>query len=312
MANIDAGSDGEWLRWSDDALTSATGDDRDRAGDATVSEILSILEKAVHEILFYRNVYGADGARPSAAFAIVGDSRSPPYRSPLTDVTDDAYMRERAVTIAAAGEAAPPPVRTAIVTGGTSGVGREVVRGLRQAGLALVLVARDGERGRAVCDEERLCTPAVLLTSELPPLEYRLHRLEGLGSGAAAGATDAREGEPTGWGSALELRCREQARGEAQRVHKLRAMLLKAVESLGQESWEQCFARVEGRLDYVAFGRAISLALGAGRPDDESAAAMFALVDPNATGVVRETPFWAYIAEARLDPALRRPGVSFG
>ena len=117
------------------------------------------------------NVYGADGARPSAAFAIVGDSRSPPYRSPLTDVTDDAYMRERAVTIAAAGEAAPPPVRTAIVTGGTSGVGREVVRGLRQAGLALVLVARDGERGRAVCDEERLCTPAVMLTSELPPLE---------------------------------------------------------------------------------------------------------------------------------------------
>ena len=38
MANIDAGSDGEWLRWSDDALTSATGDDRDRATLRIINE----------------------------------------------------------------------------------------------------------------------------------------------------------------------------------------------------------------------------------------------------------------------------------
>ena len=38
MANIDAGSDGEWLRWSDDALTSETGDDRDRATLRIINE----------------------------------------------------------------------------------------------------------------------------------------------------------------------------------------------------------------------------------------------------------------------------------
>ena len=39
MANIDAGSDGEWLRWSDDApLTSETGDDRNRATLKVVNE----------------------------------------------------------------------------------------------------------------------------------------------------------------------------------------------------------------------------------------------------------------------------------
>ena len=37
MANIDADG-GDWLRWSDDALTSATGDDRDRATLRVINE----------------------------------------------------------------------------------------------------------------------------------------------------------------------------------------------------------------------------------------------------------------------------------
>ena len=37
MANIDAGSDGDWLRWSDDALTSETGE-RDRATLRIINE----------------------------------------------------------------------------------------------------------------------------------------------------------------------------------------------------------------------------------------------------------------------------------
>ena len=82
-------------------------------------------------------------------------SGSPGYQSPLVSVLDQQIAREQADTIAAAGEAAPPPLLTAVVTGGTSGVGREVVRGLRQAGMEVIIVARDGQRGRAVCEEER-------------------------------------------------------------------------------------------------------------------------------------------------------------
>ena len=80
---------------------------------------------------------------------------APGYHSPLVSVLDRQIAEEQALIIAAAGEAAPPPLLTAVVTGATSGVGREVVRGLRAAGMAVIAVARDGERGRAVCEEER-------------------------------------------------------------------------------------------------------------------------------------------------------------
>eukprot|EP01043_Picozoa_sp_COSAG02_P103845 COSAG02_NODE_39844_length_412_cov_0.805112_1_plen_52_part_10 len=50
-------------------------------------------------------------------------SGSPGYQSPLVSVLDQQIAREQADTIAAAGEAAPPPLLTAVVTGGTSGVG---------------------------------------------------------------------------------------------------------------------------------------------------------------------------------------------
>jgi retinol dehydrogenase-12 len=110
--------------------------------------------------------YGSDGPRRAAgpqspgSPVLVGgvpvSSGSPGYQSPLVSVLDEQIAREQAATIAAAGEAAPPPLLTAVVTGGTSGVGREVVRGLRQAGMAVIIVARDGERGRAVCEEERI------------------------------------------------------------------------------------------------------------------------------------------------------------
>jgi retinol dehydrogenase 12 len=109
--------------------------------------------------------YGSDGPRraagrqspgsPEFVGGVAVSSGSPGYQSPLVSVLDGQISREQAATIAAAGEAAPPPLLTAVVTGGTSGVGREVVRGLRRAGMAVIVVARDGERGRAVCEEER-------------------------------------------------------------------------------------------------------------------------------------------------------------
>lgn len=109
--------------------------------------------------------YGSDGPRraagaqspgsPGVVGGVTVSDGSPGYQSPLVSVLDEQIAREQAETIAAAGEAVPPPLLTAVVTGGTSGVGREVVRGLRQAGMAVIVVARDGDRGRAVCEEER-------------------------------------------------------------------------------------------------------------------------------------------------------------
>lgn len=62
------------------------------------------------------------------------------------------------------------------------------------------------------------------------------------------------------------------------RVGELRALLLKAVDFLGRGEVDRCFAQGEGRLDFVSFGRVISLALGDEKPDDDGIADMFGLV----------------------------------
>jgi hypothetical protein len=157
--------------------------------------------------------------------------------------------------------------------------------------------------------------------AELKPLEQRVRRLDELDAAAAA-ARAARLGlispeekarrrrrkevkNNDGWWSALEARCRAQAKDETTRVAGLRVQLLRAVDFLGQDEWERCFSQGQGRLDYVAFGRVVRLALGEDTPDDDSIADMFGLVDPSTTGVVRAVPFWSYIDVARADPLTR-------
>jgi dehydrogenase/reductase SDR family protein 12 len=79
---------------------------------------------------------------------------SPPA-TPMIAVLDDAIRREKEATFAAAGAARVPATRIAIVTGGTRGVGREIVRGLCAAGGYRVLIlARNEAEGADVCGEE--------------------------------------------------------------------------------------------------------------------------------------------------------------
>jgi NAD(P)-dependent dehydrogenase (short-subunit alcohol dehydrogenase family) len=49
--------------------------------------------------------------------------------------------------------------RTALVTGGTDGIGREVARGLARHGVKTIIVGRDQQKGRAVENELRKCSP---------------------------------------------------------------------------------------------------------------------------------------------------------
>ena len=173
-------------------------------------------------------------------------------------------------------------------------------------------------RGETSAALNVLTKAGVSRPAELKPLEQRARRLGELESAAVArtarlgllspedkakrrGRTEMKQ--KTGWWNALEARCRLQARDETTRVAKLRALLLKAVDALGEDEWEQCFHQGNGRLDYVAFGRATRLALAEEDAlDDDSIADIFGLVDPNATGVVRVATFWAYVDVARADP----------
>ena len=172
-------------------------------------------------------------------------------------------------------------------------------------------------RGEASAALGVLKTAGVDRSTEQKRLEQRVRRLDQLEAAAAARA--ARLGlispeekakrsrrrqaqQNVGWWNALEARCRAQAKDETTRVAKLRVLLLRAVDALGQDEWERCFSQGNGRLDYVAFGRATRLALAEDVPDDDSIADMFGLVDPNATGVVLAWMFWAYVDAARADP----------
>jgi len=49
--------------------------------------------------------------------------------------------------------------RTALVTGGTDGIGREVARGLARRGVKTIIVGRDLAKGRAAEKELRACSP---------------------------------------------------------------------------------------------------------------------------------------------------------
>jgi NAD(P)-dependent dehydrogenase (short-subunit alcohol dehydrogenase family) len=49
--------------------------------------------------------------------------------------------------------------RTALVTGGTDGIGREVARGFARRGVKTIIVGRDQQKGQAVEKELRACSP---------------------------------------------------------------------------------------------------------------------------------------------------------
>ena len=84
---------------------------------------------------------------------------------------------------------AVPPARTALITGGSRGIGRSLALGLAQAGLAVALIARDGEAlmgvvneittqgGRAaaasadVTDSEAVAHAVTYLTHTLGPID---------------------------------------------------------------------------------------------------------------------------------------------
>ena len=176
-------------------------------------------------------------------------------------------------------------------------------------------------RGEAKVSLELLKSSGVEGESELAPLEERVKRLDSLdktsrGEAArrrrlgletpeeAAARWKKKTKQEGGWWSALEVRCRAQAKDEATRVVELRALLLKAVDLLGRGEIDRCFTQGGGRLDFVSFGRVISLALGDEMPDDDGIADMFGLVDPSATGVVRAIPFWNFVEVALADPLI--------
>jgi NAD(P)-dependent dehydrogenase (short-subunit alcohol dehydrogenase family)/Ca2+-binding EF-hand superfamily protein len=74
----------------------------------------------------------------------------------MTHVADRQRERDRDRTLAAAAAVFVDTPRVAVVTGGTNGVGREVVRQLcRNHGYGVLLAAQDLELAYAVCDEER-------------------------------------------------------------------------------------------------------------------------------------------------------------
>ena len=145
-------------------------------------------------------------------------------------------------------------------------------------------------RGEASAALSVLKMSGVDRSTERKPLEQRVRRLDQLEAAAAARA--ARLGlisrekkarpsrrrqaqESAGWWKALEARCREKAKDETTRVAQLRVLLLRAVDALGQDEWERCFSQGNGRLDYVAFGRATRLALTEDVLDDDSIADIF-------------------------------------
>jgi len=62
----------------------------------------------------------------------------------------------------------PPPARTALVTGASRGIGREIALGLARAGVHVALLARDAGRLEAVAEEIRaLGGTAVVLTADV-------------------------------------------------------------------------------------------------------------------------------------------------
>lgn len=62
----------------------------------------------------------------------------------------------------------PPPARTALVTGASRGIGREIALGLARAGLDVALLARDPARLEAVAEEVRaLGRTAVVVTTDV-------------------------------------------------------------------------------------------------------------------------------------------------
>jgi len=71
--------------------------------------------------------------------------------------------------------------RTALVTGGTDGIGREVARGLARRGVKTIIVGRDLAKGRAAEKELRACSPKgeVYFVDADLSLVSEAHRLAG-------------------------------------------------------------------------------------------------------------------------------------
>jgi hypothetical protein len=133
----------------------------------------------------------------------------------------------------------------------------------------------------------------------------------------------------------------QDARAEMVSSDELRRALLVAVDALGHEEWLSLFETGGGRMNFVAFARAMELSRGfarlqqqrprairdrsggssggSGEGDDEAEAGggapradlqdggaeqtvqMFALLDPSGSGVVGSARFWAYVGSLQED-----------
>ncbi|MDR7381335.1 SDR family NAD(P)-dependent oxidoreductase [Promicromonospora iranensis] len=121
----------------------------------------------------------------------------------------------------AAGAGATPPARTALVTGASRGIGREVALGLARAGLDVALLARDAGRLAAVATEVRAAGVTVVeLTADVTdPAAVRAavgQAEEALGSidllvnnaGAIESEHPLWEADPDEWWSVFETNVR--------------------------------------------------------------------------------------------------------
>ncbi|WP_275003717.1 SDR family NAD(P)-dependent oxidoreductase [Promicromonospora iranensis] len=121
----------------------------------------------------------------------------------------------------AAGSAATPPSRTALVTGASRGIGREIALGLARAGLDVALLARDAGRLAAVATEIRAAGVTVVeLTADVSdPVAVRAavgRAEEALGSidllvnnaGAIESEHPLWEADPDEWWSVFETNVR--------------------------------------------------------------------------------------------------------
>ncbi|MEV0893485.1 SDR family oxidoreductase [Promicromonospora sp. MEB111] len=117
--------------------------------------------------------------------------------------------------------AAPGPARTALVTGASRGIGREIALGLARAGLDVALLARDAARLEAVAAEVRAAgaTAAVLTADVSDPAAVRAavgQAEDALGSidllvnnaGAIESEHPLWEADPDEWWSVFETNVR--------------------------------------------------------------------------------------------------------